>query len=61
MLNSAKGSKENLPREVRFKLNIEVFCAEKNKRPFLVEKLSHTKVKIKERYWFLQKTTISLI
>lgn len=60
MLNSAKRIKENFPREVVFKLNSEVYQVDKKKRPFLVEKISHTKVKIKERYWYLQKTAISL-
>lgn len=36
MLNSAMGSKVNLPREVIFKLKAEARQVDKKKRPFLI-------------------------
>lgn len=50
VLNSGKGSKEILPREVIFKLNVEVCQGDRKKRPFLAEKKPHRKVRIKDTY-----------
>ena len=46
--NSAKGSKENLSKEVIFKLNIEVYqVGMKKKGHFCYRNLLHARVKIK--------------
>lgn len=61
MLREQKGKCLILQREVIFKLNVEICQVDKKKRPFLVEKISHTKVKIKERYWCLHNMVIGLL
>lgn len=56
MLNSGKGSKEILLREVIFKLNVEVCQGDRKKRPFLAEKKTTYKDENKRQILMSSKT-----